>query len=276
MAGDVRTIDDVTYRERSDRDLELDLYLPPDEGIDRPAVVLVHGGGWETDHRGMFASHLTALARDGIAGVGVTHRLSGEAPFSAAVSDVKAAIGWLRRESSRYGIDPDRIAVGGHSSGAHLGALAAVTPGVAELEPDDTDLQRTTEVQGAILMNGPYNLSKLGQTEPSRLFISGFLRRFMGGPYADRPERYRRASVTEHLSEYAPPLLILTGTSDEEVSFSESAQLYEPARKHGIPVELEIAKGGDHLAFLPGNSHYEQGLTAIRDFLGDVLVEDTE
>lgn len=265
----VRAIEDVTYRETSAGDLELDLYLP-DDGEDRPAVAMIHGGGWEADHRGMFESHLRRLAARGYVGVDLTHRLSTDATFPAPAADVKYAIRWLKDRADEYGIDPDRIVIGGHSSGAHLAALAAVSPGHPDLEPEAFPDQ-SSRVAAAVVLNGPYNLAKLGQLDPAHLFISGFVRRLFGGEYLDRPRAHELASCQTHIEGDEPPVLAVTSTNDEEVPFREAVQLRDALERAGGTVELSIADGGDHLCCTANGSHYEWGMDRIESFLDDYV-----
>jgi acetyl esterase/lipase len=267
--GTVRSTEGIVYRETDAGPLELDLYRP-DTDDPSPAVVLVHGGGWEADHRGMFEAHLTSLAERGYVGVDLTHRLSGEATFPAPVADVKYAVRWLKERAGEYGLDPDRVAVGGHSSGAHLAALTAVSPGHPDLEPADPPAP-SSRVAAAVLLNGPYDLAHLGKLDPARLFISGFVRRLFGGDVLDRPRAYRLASCPTHVDGTEPPTLVLTSTHDEEVPWRESVRLRDCLDHAGATADLHIADGGDHLCCTANGSHYEWGLDRVTDFLDEHL-----
>ena len=67
------------------------------------------------------------LAARGYAVASIQYRLSGEAPFPAAIHDCKEGVHWLRKHSQTFGYDPDYIGVYGGSAGAHLAALVAAT-----------------------------------------------------------------------------------------------------------------------------------------------------
>ncbi|WP_276256572.1 alpha/beta hydrolase [Halomontanus rarus] len=268
---DVTSTKGVVYRQTAARDLRLDLHLPAG-GDDRPAVIFIHGGGWEANHRGMFEAHLTRLAARGYVGVDLTHRLSSDATFPTPVEDVAYGVRWLKAHADEYGIDPDRVAIGGHSSGAHLAALTAVAPDLSELAPDrdtvpDDVAATSSRVAAAVLLNGPYNLERLGQFDPAHLFISGFVRRLFGGEYLDRPAAYRLASCPEHVDGSEPPALVMTSTNDEEVPFRESVQFRKRLERVGGTADLVVADGGDHLCFTGNGSHYEWGMDRIETFL---------
>jgi acetyl esterase/lipase len=145
FAGGVTGLADVVYyTPPGSRPATLDLYLPPANkrnDTSEPLVIYIHGGGWSsghTRHSGAFENWpgvLASLAARGYVVSSLSYRLLGEAPFPAAIQDVKAAIKFLRANAGKYGIDKSRVLVWGGSAGGHLTALAATTCGVAALEP---------------------------------------------------------------------------------------------------------------------------------------------
>ncbi|MFB6219524.1 MAG: alpha/beta hydrolase family protein, partial [Halobacteriaceae archaeon] len=122
-------------------------------------------------------------------------------------------------------------------------------------------------VAAAIPMNGPHDIRRLGATDPTRLFISGFVRRLVGAPFAEAPEAYRLASPIEHVDGSEPPFLLMTSTNDEEVPFHESVALRDRLEAAGAHAHLYVADGGDHVCLASGNSHYEEGMERIEAFL---------
>jgi acetyl esterase/lipase len=271
----VRKQDGVVYRETPETDLEVDLYFPrgdgdPSGGEDRPAVMLMHGGGWRNDHHGMFETHLTRLAERGYVGAEFAYRRSGEATYPAAVEDVEYGVRWLKRRADEFGLDPDRIAIGGHSAGAHLAALSAVSSDDADFVPEEGP-DYCSEVAAAVAINGLFNLEKLGQMHPSRLFVSGFIHDFFGGEYLDHRGAYREASCITHVDGDEPPFLVLAGNRDQEVPPYESVQLRDQLEHVGGDPELFVADGGDHFCFLEDGSHFEEGMERIEDFLAEYL-----
>ena len=140
--GDVVGFADLTYASLAGyRPLILDLYKPASGAQPRPLVIYLHGGGWQsghTRHSGAFEDWpgvLASIAARGYVVASVEYRLSGEAPFPAAVQDVKAAIQWLRAHATQFGIDKSRAVVWGGSAGGQLAALVGASCGAAALEP---------------------------------------------------------------------------------------------------------------------------------------------
>jgi acetyl esterase len=121
---------DTTSIEIEDRMVPVDPYVPV--RIYRPreaqgAVIWLHGGGWmmgnlNTEHP--WASRVAEGA--GAVVISVEYRLAPENPFPAALDDVYAVLTWTAKHAAELGIDPERIAVGGHSAGGNLAAAVAL------------------------------------------------------------------------------------------------------------------------------------------------------
>ena len=107
------------------------VYTPDScRNVSCPVVLWVHGGGWRNgDMTGRAAAPLfNSWTNQGIVMVGVNYRLSPEVVHPAHVEDVAAAINWTHKNIVKYGGDPQRISLLGHSAGAHLVALVATNP----------------------------------------------------------------------------------------------------------------------------------------------------
>jgi acetyl esterase len=101
--------------------------LDPDEPA--PALVWAHGGGWQYGDLDMpEADSVAQVVAASLPGVVVTvdYRLAPAHRHPAALDDVASAFRQVVRDARRHGVDPDRVALGGGSAGAHLAALAAL------------------------------------------------------------------------------------------------------------------------------------------------------
>jgi acetyl esterase/lipase len=142
---------------------------------------------------------------------------------------VKCAVGWVKENAEGYGVDPDRVALMGYSSGAHLSLLAAYTEGNPELPPS-CDVENTGVV-GVAAFSSPTDLTRLYTMEwplwkPDIVGLRG-LRRFLGGTPGSVPERYRAASPITHVDADDPPTFLVHGEGDQIVPFEESEFLTE-------------------------------------------------
>ena len=122
-----KSYEHLPYAEDSEAQY-IDLYVPDTEEP-APLFVLIHGGGFAfNDAQSRQAQFMYRYFRDhGFACASVNYRLSTEAAYPAAVSDVKAAVRYLCSVSDRYGFDAGRIAVWGESAGGYLAVMSAVS-----------------------------------------------------------------------------------------------------------------------------------------------------
>jgi len=120
---------DLAYGREADQ--SLDIYYPDRCLAARcPVVMWVHGGGWRTGDKGNNGAKDLAATWENAGAVVVTlnYRLTPDVVHPAHVQDVAAGIAWTRANIGRYGGDPQRLFLLGHSAGAHLVALVATDP----------------------------------------------------------------------------------------------------------------------------------------------------
>ncbi|MGX4640413.1 alpha/beta fold hydrolase [Massilia sp. SYSU DXS3249] len=208
----VRVVRDQTYVRYGSRCLKLDLYLPaqaPQGGA--PAVVLVHGGGWNAGYRSEFVPMALRLAQRGYAAATISYRLTGEAGYPAAVDDTRAAVRWVRRHAARHGIDPQRIALAGGSAGAQIASLAALTAGLHPIDPHARTDDVSSAVQAIVNVDGSVDFT----TEDSRRHdaVPGNrpspAAQWLGGRYAEQPALWRQASPIFYVRRGMPPILFI-------------------------------------------------------------------
>lgn len=257
----------VPYRETPQRRLTLDYYRADwrkrDGGAEndardqRPAVMLIHGGGWREGRAGQLSRYALDLAAAGFVAVEANYRLSGEATFPAALTDVKAAVRWLRANAAGCGVDPGRVAVAGHSAGAHLAALASVTAD-ERFEPNGAGVPNTpSRVDAVVGASGVYDFERATDDE--------MVAQFLGGTAEERPDRYREASPVTYAGA-APPTLLLHGTADGVVPPAQSGRYRDALAAAGVETNLFRAAGGDHV-FLHGSGWYDRVRKRIEGFL---------
>jgi acetyl esterase/lipase len=237
--GAVTVIHDIHYREGPSRQWRLDLAAKGERGgKPRPAVVVIHGGGWLEGDKSSFASkkhgvpgNIEEFAELGFVAVTINYRLSGEAPFPAALEDCKCAVRWLRAHAKDYNVDPDHIGAYGNSAGGHLALLLAMTGKEDKLEGDGPYQDQSSLVQAAASDSGPVDL--LYQYEQARL--QEVVRRFMGGPpEGERAALYRKASPARRISPKTPPLLLIYGGADEQVPVESADQFVSELGRAGL------------------------------------------
>jgi acetyl esterase/lipase len=224
--------EDVVFGTGNGRDLRCDVYTPPDSRSGRPAVLLVHGGGWRGGDKTQLRGYGILLGRSGYVCVATEYRLVGESPWPAQIHDVKAALRWMRANADDLGIDPDRIALEGNSAGAHLVLFAAGSPNVAEYEGTGGNPGVDTTV-GAVIAVYPPTRFHYGAREHGAVPIEAL---------SDHPSAALAESASPlHLANAAfPPTMLVHGTADVTVPVSASFVMYEALTELGVPTELHV------------------------------------
>jgi len=127
-----------------------DLY--PCASASAPLHVFIHGGAWQRLGKRESAFAAPAFVHAGAHFVVLDFALLPNVTLAEMAAQVRGAIAWLHRNAETVGADRDRIFVSGHSSGAHLAALVAVTDWQGQF-----DLPAGT-VKGVLCASGIYDL----------------------------------------------------------------------------------------------------------------------
>ncbi len=233
----------VTTRDGT-RTLVVDLWLPT---VDQPTptVVYIHGGGWKvgTHYRPPFQPR---LYDEGVAVAAITYRLSGEAPFPAALHDCKAAVRWLRAHASEYSLDPERFIAWGISAGGHLASLLGVTSGQAEWEGNELHLDQSSAVKAVCSWCGPMDLRRVAtDAEPGRE-MPELTSQFLGGDVRQRLDVAAVASPVCHVDVDSPPHLLIQGAADDMVMPYHATAMAKTLRAAGVEAELLMVEDADH------------------------------
>jgi acetyl esterase/lipase len=229
------------------RPVTLDLYRV-DTAEPRPLVIYVHGGAWMIGNPrelGAFndvPSVLAGLSARGYVVASLEYRLAGEAPFPAAIDDVRSAIRFLRAHAEEYGIDKDRVAIWGASAGAQLASLAALDCGHAPDGADRSNAEESDCVQAGVTWYGLFDFSDLpvSSTTPA---VNAYLDCTEG---ECDPSVVSSASPINHVDDNDPPMLVIHGDADQTVSIEQSRELARRLNAAGVPVTFTTIPGVGH------------------------------
>ena len=238
----------------------------------RPLIVFIQGSGWTTPNLGYQMPMMCRYAEEGYAVAMVSHRSTGDGyPLPAFLIDVKCAIRFLRAHAAEYGIDPERVAAYGTSSGGNTACLLGLTGDapryITDEYPDESDA-----VCGVVSCFGPAHLPKRFEDMRQRLSPENhhamLLERL--GPDESKWDAVMTecspALIASPGQKY-PTFLLLHGTKDTVLSCEQLEILYESLRNAGADVRAYYVDGADH----EGNFWGLQVRTVIHDALVSML-----
>jgi acetyl esterase/lipase len=235
-----------------------DLYTPEGPGP-FPAMVVVHGGGWQQGTRNAYQGWGTQLSAAGIALFAVDYRLckKEQKSFPEAVHDVRAAVQYLRGSAADLKIDPKRIGLWGDSAGAQLAALVALAgdhPLFAE-GPFAQDGRSdpfggvSTKVKCCIGLYGVYDLAAQWQHDLVSRPGDQITEKFLGAAPIDDRKLYFESSPLSYVTRAnnQTAFFIAYGTEDDIVDVETQSKAFVLALKQtGSFVRTAIAQGAPH------------------------------
>jgi acetyl esterase/lipase len=224
-----RPVKTIQFAQPNGIPLRLNLYRPSQVGK-YPAIVVIHGGGWQNGSPNDNAEFSQYMAAQGYSVVSIDYRLAPQHRFPAQLEDVRTAIAYIREHADELEVNVNRMALMGRSAGAHLAMLAAY-------EPD------APPIRAVVNYYGPVNLTTGYQDPPNPDPIGsrGLLRDFLGGTPTDLPQLYQQASPWNYVNHAVPPTLLIYGQRDHVVQSKFGRKLYKQLQVTGNQaVFLEI------------------------------------
>lgn len=235
-----------TYATVDGTGLQVDVWQPAaGTAGPRPALIYVFGGGWVSGDRRQMPAYFQWLTSQGLTVFAIDYRLAGPGrpAWDKAAGDVKCAVGWVRLNAARHGIDPDRIVLSGNSAGGNLAMLAAYTAGddrvPASCAAADTSVRAVVEFYGPADLTAAYQEADTDYTADS-------LETYLGGTPADHADRYRRNSPVTYVRPGLPPTLILHGARDSVVPAAQATDLADRLTAAGVPNAVVMLPATEH------------------------------
>jgi acetyl esterase/lipase len=206
---------------------KLDIYVPPGGGANRPVVFFIYGGSWSGGAKGTYALVGEAFAARGFVTVIADYRLVPEVRFPVFIEDGALALRFVVDRIARYGGDPRRIHLVGHSAGAYNAMMLALDRrylAAAGVSP--------RALRSAVGLSGPYDFLPLEGAVTNATF--GNARDLA----QTQPITFARRD--------APPILLATGSADTTVLPKNTQGLAARLRAAGAPVTVKVYEGLGH------------------------------
>ena len=234
---------DIPYATAHERQV-LDVYAPAG-AKNLPVVFWIHGGGWQSGDKTMVALKPKAFTDAGFVFVSINHRLLPTVEMGAITRDVASGLGWVHKNIAKYGGDPIRLLVMGHSSGGQLAALICADDRYAKAEG-----YSLTMIKGCVPVDADtFDIPAIIEVAETRarahhlpLPTYGHRQKF-----GDDPAKHRDFSPVTHVArdQGIPPFLILhiAGHPDTGAQARRMANVLEAA---GIPVKVVAGRETTH------------------------------
>ena len=205
----------------------MDIYAP-DGALERPVplVVFFYGGGWDSGSKSLYGWAAQALAAQGFVVALPDYRLVPDFVFPAFIEDAAAATVHAAGIAAQYGGAPNRLAVGGHSAGAHLALMITLDRRYMTAAGD------RDRIKAAFGLAGPYDFLPFDVDASKNAFGRA------PDPTLTQPVTFVRPD--------APPIWLGHGTADTVVHDDDTVILSDRLKGVGAPVEAKLYDGLSH------------------------------
>jgi acetyl esterase len=262
--------DDLEYQRQDGGPLLARLYQPIGPGP-FPAVLEVHGGAWTGGDRLNNVAIAEALAADGVVVLSIDFRMPPRARYPEAVADVNLGIRWLKANSEKFGSRADLVGGLGTSSGGHLLLLSALRPNdprYAKLPLADTGVDASLRFAIACWpVADPLKRYRAMQESGNARLVAAH--DAFWPSTADMEEGNPTLILTRGESVAKPPILIMQGTADNNLTLDMADSFAAAYAKSGGAVEVEIFPNQPH-AFIPNAPTAPASLRALELIKGFV------
>lgn len=229
----------IPYRTVKGRPVHLDVLRTRAEGDPMPALIYIHGGGWNSGSKEKAMLHTTPFLARGWIVVNVEYRLAQTAEAPAAIEDCICAVKFIAENAKKYRIDTNRLVVMGHSAGGHLALMTAFAPDLGRACPGEMPA-----IRAVVNWFGISDVADLLEGKNKQQYALDW-----AGNGPRRAERARISSPLTHVSPRVPPVISIHGELDKGVPYSQSERLHAALRRAGVDSVLRTIPGAGHGGF---------------------------
>jgi acetyl esterase/lipase len=227
----------IVYKTIDNINLKLHVFIPEGHKKEdkRACIIFFFGGGWTNGSPKQFYPQCEYLKSRKMVAISAEYRiksLHNTTPFES-LKDAKSAIRWLRNNSEELGIDPEKVAAGGGSAGAHLATAAGTATTIEETEEKDTV---SCTPNALVLFNPVYD----------------------NGPesfgHDTIKNNWKNFSPMHNITSASPPSIVFLGTEDNLIPVATAEKFKNKMHEAGVSSTLFLYEGQPH-----GFFNYREG-----------------
>jgi acetyl esterase/lipase len=224
--------------EKSQTDnLQLNIFSPDDPHELKNVFVFLHGGGWSKGKKSIYSFLGKRMALKGVVAVIIDYPLSPKANYNDMAIASAKAIKWVKENISRYGGNPERIYISGHSAGGHLAALISVR------DKYFANIDISDPIKGVILIDAAgLDMNKYLTDQET----SGRKQHYLDAFTKDHAE-WKEASPVYYVHKGVPPMLIFTGEKTYANIRTGNERFISELDKNNVPYTYKVLKGKHHI-----------------------------
>ena len=232
----------------------MDIALPKNRSTGTPVVVLIHGGAWVMGDKSYFSKDIQDFADAGIACATIDYRFASDANnfhHKELVADIRKAVDFIASKSGEWQVSPSRFGLAGHSAGGHLALITAYT------KNEDHRIKACVSWAGLSNLVDHDQLAVSGADELFRVYTGLTLKT------AGDTTEYKKASPFWMVNNTLVPTLLIQGTEDPGVPYSNAVRMHEKLDHLGVVNSLMAMTGAYHI--WTGN-HLSQARSATMEW----------
>ncbi|MCB9211056.1 MAG: alpha/beta hydrolase [Ignavibacteriales bacterium] len=271
LPNEVNALREITYINYGERELKLDLFFNQPGEILKPAIILIHGGGWRTGDKSLMFPMALQFAKKGFVAAVVEYRLAPETIFPAAIIDVNNSIKWLKQNSFNFRIDTNKIALLGCSAGGQIASLIGFANDEKEFEDSVNYKDISNNVSAILNIDGLLDfLGKESEEydENPNNSKPRAAHQWLGASQIDRPDLWKKASGINYIKKNSPPILFLNSSQPRFHAGRDAA--IESLDKYNIYNEVHTLEDSPH-SFWLFHPWFNETVNIVDQFLKKVM-----
>lgn len=241
-----KLVSDIAFVTNGHERQVLDVYTPEVPAKkSMPVMFWIHGGGWQVGDKSDVAMKPRVLTERGFVFVSTNYRLLPDVDMETLIRDVAKSLGWVHKNIEKYGGDPKRIIVGGHSAGAQLAALICIDERYLREEDVPFDC-----LKGCVPIDGDtYDIPKIIMTAEHRQALYGGKMFTFGHrqKFGNDPEKHVDFSAVTHVAKDKgiPPFLILYFAGNPDTR-AQARRLEQVLKDADVPTSVYGKRDSNH------------------------------